>query len=58
MFRVRDGRVVEQWAELDMLGLLQQIGAVPAWLKAPARWRANAPRARPPQSVGLMLWLR
>jgi steroid delta-isomerase-like uncharacterized protein len=30
MFRVRDGRVVEQWAELDMLGLLQQIGAVPS----------------------------
>jgi predicted ester cyclase len=30
MFRVRDGRVVEQWVELDMLGLLQQIGAVPA----------------------------
>src|SRR5262249_40928746 len=28
MFRVRDGRVVEQWAELDMLGLLQQIGAI------------------------------
>jgi len=29
MFRVNDGRVVEQWAELDMLGLLQQIGAIP-----------------------------
>ena len=29
MFRVRDGRVVEQWAQLDMLGLLQQIGAIP-----------------------------
>jgi steroid delta-isomerase-like uncharacterized protein len=29
MFRVHDGRVVEQWAELDMLGLLQQIGAIP-----------------------------
>ena len=29
MFRVSDGHVVEQWAELDMLGLLQQIGAVP-----------------------------
>jgi steroid delta-isomerase-like uncharacterized protein len=28
MFRVRDGRVVEQWAQLDMLGLLQQIGAI------------------------------
>ena len=29
MFRVRDGRVVEQWAQLDMLGLLQQIGVLP-----------------------------
>jgi len=30
MFRVKEGRVVEQWAQLDMLGLLQQIGAIPA----------------------------
>jgi predicted ester cyclase len=30
MFRVKDGRVVEQWAQLDMLGLPQQIGAIPA----------------------------
>ena len=30
MFRVIDGQVVAQWAELDMLRLLQQIGAVPA----------------------------
>jgi len=30
MFRVKHGRVVEQWAQLDMLGLLQQIGAIPA----------------------------
>jgi predicted ester cyclase len=30
MFRVMDGHVVEQWAQLDMLGLLQQIGAIPA----------------------------
>jgi len=29
MLRVNDGRIVEQWAELDMLGLLQQIGAIP-----------------------------
>ena len=29
MFRVRDGQVVEQWAELDIFGLLQQIGAIP-----------------------------
>jgi steroid delta-isomerase-like uncharacterized protein len=30
MFRVEEGRVVEQWAQLDMLGLLQQIQAIPA----------------------------
>ena len=30
MFRVKNGRVVEQWAQLDMLGLLEQIGAIPA----------------------------
>jgi predicted ester cyclase len=29
MFKVKDGRVVEQWAELDIFGLLQQIGAIP-----------------------------
>ena len=29
IFRVHDGRVVEQWAELDFFGLLQQIGAIP-----------------------------
>jgi steroid delta-isomerase-like uncharacterized protein len=29
MFRVRDGRVEEQWAQLDFFGLLQQIGAIP-----------------------------
>ena len=29
LFKVRDGRVVEQWAEPDLFGLLQQIGAIP-----------------------------
>jgi len=29
MFKVRNGRVVEQRAELDFFGLLQQIGAIP-----------------------------
>ncbi|HLJ66009.1 MAG TPA: ester cyclase [Chloroflexota bacterium] len=28
-FKVRDGRVVEQWAEPDLFGLLRKIGAVP-----------------------------
>ena len=29
MFKVKHGRVVEQRAELDFFGLLQQIGAIP-----------------------------
>jgi predicted ester cyclase len=29
MFQVKDGRVVAQWAELDIFGVLQQIGAIP-----------------------------
>jgi predicted ester cyclase len=29
LFKVTDGRVVEQWAEPDLFGLLQQIGAIP-----------------------------
>jgi predicted ester cyclase len=29
IFRVKEGLVVEQWAELDFFGLLQQIGAIP-----------------------------
>jgi predicted ester cyclase len=29
IFRVKNGHVVEQWAELDFFGLLQQIGAIP-----------------------------
>jgi hypothetical protein len=28
MFKVKDGRVVAHWAELDIFGLLQQIGAI------------------------------
>jgi steroid delta-isomerase-like uncharacterized protein len=30
IFRLAGGRVVEQWAEADTLGLLQQLGAIPA----------------------------
>ena len=30
IFRVADVRIVEEWSESDLLGLLQQIGAVPA----------------------------
>ena len=30
IFRIDDGRIVEEWAETDMLGLLQQVGAIPS----------------------------
>lgn len=29
-FRFEDGKIVEQWAQVDNLGLLQQLGALPA----------------------------
>ena len=29
ILRIRDGRIIEAWIEQDMIGLLQQIGAVP-----------------------------
>lgn len=30
IFRVAEGRIVEEWSESDTLGLLQQVGAIPA----------------------------
>jgi steroid delta-isomerase-like uncharacterized protein len=30
IFRLRNGRIVEEWGQSDMLGLLQQLGALPA----------------------------
>jgi predicted ester cyclase len=30
MWRVEGGRAVENWAQLDMLGLMQQLGVIPA----------------------------
>jgi len=29
IYRITDGKVVEQWAEANMLGLMRQLGAVP-----------------------------
>jgi steroid delta-isomerase-like uncharacterized protein len=29
-FRIRDGRIAEHWANFDQLGILMQMGAVPA----------------------------
>jgi steroid delta-isomerase-like uncharacterized protein len=34
--RVVDGKVVEDWMVLDMLGMLQQLGVIPAPERAPA----------------------
>jgi predicted ester cyclase len=28
--RIAEGKIVEHWGEFDMLGLLQQLGVVPA----------------------------
>ena len=30
IFRISGGKIVERWGEVDMLGLLQQLGVVPA----------------------------
>jgi steroid delta-isomerase-like uncharacterized protein len=30
IFRIESGRIVEEWSESDMLGLLQQVGAIPS----------------------------
>jgi predicted ester cyclase len=30
IFRFVDGKIAEQWADLDALGLMQQLGVIPA----------------------------
>ena len=30
IFRVRDGKIVERWGRLDELGMMRQLGVVPA----------------------------
>ncbi|PKB79452.1 MAG: hypothetical protein BZY88_13435 [SAR202 cluster bacterium Io17-Chloro-G9] len=30
IYRLNDGKIVEQWSEIDLLGLLTQLGAIPA----------------------------
>lgn len=29
VFRLKDGKIVEQWLQMDMLGMMQQLGAIP-----------------------------
>ena len=36
IFRFRDGRIVERWGVVDLLGLMRQLGAVPSQEPAPA----------------------
>ncbi len=36
LHRIRDGKLVEHWAQIDALGLLQQLGAIPAPAQATA----------------------
>jgi steroid delta-isomerase-like uncharacterized protein len=43
IYRVEDGKIVESWAQMDRLGVLQQLGAVPA----PGNGSAPAKPARP-----------
>jgi predicted ester cyclase len=35
LFRVRDGRVLEGWFNVDLVSLLQQMGAIPGWQEPP-----------------------
>ena len=42
--RIRDGKVVEDWAQFDALGLLQQIGIVPKLDASKARTTREQPR--------------
>ena len=30
IFRIADGRIVELWGQEDVLGMMQQIGAIPS----------------------------
>jgi steroid delta-isomerase-like uncharacterized protein len=36
IFRVANGRLVERWGMIDAMGLMQQLGAIPAPAAAPA----------------------
>jgi steroid delta-isomerase-like uncharacterized protein len=36
MYRIAEGKVAEQWEQIDMLGLMRQLGAIPAPAQEPA----------------------
>jgi hypothetical protein len=31
IFRIKDGKITELWAEANILGLMQQLGIIPAF---------------------------
>jgi steroid delta-isomerase-like uncharacterized protein len=43
IFRIQDGAIVESWGQFDALGLLQQLGAIPAPAPAPGAPASMAP---------------
>ena len=44
IYRVEDGKIVESWSQVDRLGVLQQIGAVPTIGRGgPAAQTAESP---------------
>ena len=47
MFRVRDNKLVEGWINLDMLGLMQQLGAIPGGDGQPVAERKEFPELVP-----------
>ena len=48
LFRLKDGKITEGWVNIDMLGLLQQLGVVPA----PPGTTWPPPKVEPPQVEG------
>ena len=36
IYRIAEGKVAEQWEQIDMLGLMRQLGAIPAPAQQPA----------------------
>ena len=61
-FRLKDGKVTEGWFNLDMLGLMQQMGVVPtppqpATPPAPSRIITGAPSTRNANRVRMQLFI-
>lgn len=62
LFRLKDGRVTDGWINLDMLGLMQQMGVVPAPPQpaappAPARKISGSPATRKANRVRMQWFI-